>query len=201
MPGLEVVAPEEVLVPVRVHVSERHRVGAVEASDLRHDLDVLEAVADQLEARNAVRVDAPLFVPRHRALEAADEQIDLPVAVDVGRVRDVLAIREDRRAGHVLQAVGREHERRGLRRSFVSVVADVAEELLGEKVQVPVPVEVDEAVPLADLEVTEAVGAVHEGNLRIVHPLEEHDPVRSLLDEEVVVPVTVDVHQLGPGGC
>ncbi len=193
--GLEVVTPEEILVAVAVDVAEGHRVRAVQAPDLRDDLDVLEAVGDLLEARHAVRVEPGLLVAGHGALEAPDEQVDPAVAVDVGGVGDVLAVGEDRLALRVLEAVGREHEARLGGRALVAVVADVAEELLAQDVHVPVAVEVDEAIPLADLEVVVAIGAPHEGR-RAPDVLEEHHLARRLLHEQVVVAVAVDVHEL-----
>jgi hypothetical protein len=68
----------------------------------------------------------------------------------------------------------------------------------GQKVQVPVAVEVDEATPLPEREVLVVVRAPRKlGPLPRAYVLEEHQFVRALLNEEIHVSIVIDVHELG----
>ena len=87
-----------------------------------------------------------------------------------------------------------------LRRSVIAVVLDVIEGLLGEKIEVPVGVHVDKAVPLSHVEVFVGIGAPYQiGLLGRACLLEEHDAAGCLLDEQIQIAVVVDVDPLGPG--
>ena len=150
------------------------------------------------EARHAVVVHGPGLVARNRSREAADEQVEGAVAVDVGRVGNVLAVREDGLTGHVPERVRGEHVGRGPRSAVVAVVPDVAEDLFREQVQVAVQVHVDEAKPLADDKVLVAVGLPAVlGRAAGGDVAEEHHAVGMLLDEEIEVAVAVRVGELG----
>ena len=194
--GLEVVTPEEILVAVAVHVAQRHRVRAVETSDLSDDLDAFEAVRHQLEEGDALVVRAGLLVPRHRAFESTDEQVHAPVAIDVRGVGDVLTVREDGPTLGITDRIRRLYEACILACPIVPVVPHVAERALGQQVVIPVPVEVDEAVPLADFEILIAVRTPLEGSLGARDMLEEHHAPGGLLEKEVFVSVCVDVDEL-----
>jgi len=72
-------------------------------------------------------------------------------------LRDVLSVGVDRDAIHILQGVGRDEEPRRRARADVAVVPDVAERRLGEQIEQPIAIDVDEPVPLADVDSIEAV--------------------------------------------
>ena len=196
---LEEVAPQQVQVAVAVHVHERHGVRAVARPELGDDLDPLEPVGDEAEPRRAGRMPLGGLVAGDRAVDAAEEEIRQRVAVDVGHLRDVLPVGEDRRALGIAQRIGRLPEPRRRRRTGVLVVAHVAERLLGQQVEVTVVVHVVEAAPLAHRQVVPAIGAPGEVRRRTrAGVLEEDERVAALLDEEVQVAVAVDVHELRP---
>ena len=193
-PGLEEVAPEQIVVTIPVDVAQRHRVGAVpHPLEGRHDLDVFEEVGDVAEAGNSPLVAAVGLVARDRPRQTPDQQIEPSVAVDVGRVRDVLAVREDGLARDVPKGVGRQHVARGAGAAVVAVVADVAVRLLGQQVEVAVEVHVNKAEPLADRQLLVVVG--DPAVAAVVVP-KEHHAVGSLLQEEVEITVAIRVREL-----
>ena len=170
------------------------------SAELCDDLDVLETLGEEPEARHVVRIHPHGLVPHHRAVELADEEVERVVAVDVGEVRDVLPVGEEGLAVGVPERVHGEAEARRAGRAFVPEIADVAVSFLGEEVEVAVGVEVEEAIPLADVEVVEAVGAPHvPGGFGRAGVLEELDRAGDLLHEEVEVAVAVDVDELRAG--
>ena len=125
-----------------------------------------------------------------------EHHVELAVAIDVGELRDVLAVGVDRDALHILQRVGRDDEARGGARPHVAVVADVAERGFRKKVGEPIAVYIHEAVPLADVDVLEAVCRQPPA---ICTALKEIELARVLLDEEIQDAVAIDVDQLGTG--
>ncbi len=129
---------------------------------------------------NASRSEPGAFglVSRDGALDAADEHVEPLVAIEVDERRDVLPVEEDVLSVGVLQRTGI-LERRRRPASRVPVVADVAERQLGQQVLIAVAVEIDESVPLADLEVLIPIGAPFVfRRLRGARVLEEPDGVR-----------------------
>ena len=79
----------------------------------------------------------------------------------------------------------------------VPVPADVAERLLAKQVRVPVAVEIDEAIPLADFQVLIAVGApLVLRRRRFAGVLEEPHEVGVFLDEQIEIAVGVDIDEL-----
>jgi hypothetical protein len=166
---------------------------------LPDDLDAGEFLGHQPELRHVFGTDfAGGLVARDRPVEAADEEVRLAVAVHVGDVGDVLPVAEERLAADGAQRVLRQLELRGARRAGVVVVAQVAVRLLGEEVHQPVAVEVHEAEPLPDGEVTVVAGAPCEvgGGAGGGGIFEEHDLPAFLLEKEVLRTVLVDVDNL-----
>ena len=216
--GLEEVAPEHVRVAVRVVVGQRHRVRPVQGGEgparvravegryapggrrVGDDLDVLETVRDVPEGRGVRAERARRLVARDRPHEAADEEVEAAVAVDVRRVGDVLPVREDRLTARVAEGVRDEFEYGPARRAGVPIELHVAEGGLREEVPVSVRVDIHEAEPLSDLEVRVRLRPPGvEPSVRRVLALEEQQAVRRLLHEEVEVAVSVDVHPLRAG--
>ena len=127
----------------------------VPATAAADDLDALPVLGQKREASPPGCVG---LVAGDDALDAADEQIEPAVAVEIDERRDVLAIEEDRPAVGVLQRAAGLEARLRLR-ARVAIEADVAERQLAQQVQVAVGVEIDEAVPLADVEILIAIRA------------------------------------------
>ena len=126
--GLEEVAPQNVGVAVAIDVEHRHRVRAVQRRlALADDLDVFELLGDETEPRRAIRVQCLHLVARDRAIDPTQQHIESTVAIDVGELRDVLAVGVDRRSLDVLQRVGGDDEPRRSARPDVAIVPDVAE--------------------------------------------------------------------------
>src|SRR5690606_26014803 len=96
----------------------------------------------------------------------------------------------------VEQGVGHHRELRHARGAGVAPGANQREARLTEQVPEAIAIEVDEAVPLADVDVLETVGAPGPP---VTDTLEVLDLARAFLHEQVEVTVTVDVDQLRPG--
>jgi hypothetical protein len=81
-------------------VRENHRVRTMppRTADLRDDLDVLEAVGHEAEARCAFTCSFDRFVARDGAVDAAEKEVEQVVAVDIDGVRNVLPVCKDRPA-------------------------------------------------------------------------------------------------------
>lgn len=125
-------------------------------------------------------VEALKLVARNRAVDAAQQQVELAVAIDVRELRDVLAVSVDRLTRDVAQRVRRDHKpRRGVR-AHVAVVADVAERRFRKQVDQSIAVEIDEPIPLTDVEILKALRRQLPAACRSLVQLQI---VRILLDE------------------
>src|SRR5262245_42148374 len=103
------------------------------------DLDVFPVVGQKRELQ---RAGLDRLVVNDQAFDAADEQIQPPVAVEIDDGRNVLAIEID------VLAIGVDEQSGGLEacgrlRTGVAINANVAEGLLSEKIDVAISVEVD----------------------------------------------------------
>ncbi len=156
---LEEVAPQNVRSAVGIDIEDRQRVRAVQRwLALPDDLDVFEFLGDQLKPRRPLRIEPLHLVARDRPVHATEHHVELAVAIDVGELRDVLAVGVNRDTLHIPQRVGEGDETRGRARADVAVVADVAERRFREQVDEPIAVHIHEPVPLADVDALIAAG-------------------------------------------
>jgi hypothetical protein len=159
------------------------------------DLDVLPVVGQERELQRAGR---GRLVMNDEALDAADEQIEALVAIDVHDGGDVLAIERDRQSVGIDERAAR-LESRGLLCAGISKEQDVAERLFSQQVQVAVRIQIDEAIPLADVEVLIAIGPLLVlRRRRLADVLEEPDLVPELLEKQIEIAVGIDVGELRP---
>src|SRR5712691_7386277 len=192
---LEEIAPENVGIAIAIDVEHRHRIGAVQRRlALADDLDVFEPFRDKPEPRGAQAVEALHLIASDRAVHAAQQHVELAVAIDVGELGDVLSIGVDRDALHILQRVGGDHEARRRARPDVAVITDVAERRLREEIVESVAVHVHEAVPLPDVDSLEPISRQPPA---VSRALEELELTRVLLNEEIDDTVAIDVEELG----
>ncbi len=109
---------------------------------LTDDLDVLEPVGHESELWHVIVVHADGFITRDRAVDAANEQIQMIVTVDIGDERNVLPVSENRRPGRIPQGIDRQDEIGLLWRALVPEIPHVTEAGLAENVHVAVAVQV-----------------------------------------------------------
>ena len=199
--GFEEVTPEEVEISIVVHVGERHRVRPVEAPGHRSDdLDALKTIFDEAEKRRAVGGRGRCLVACDRAVHTPQKEIPIPVAADVIEARDVLPVGEKRLVIDVTCRVTHRQEHGPPSRALVPEVLHVAERPFGQQIEVAIAVEIEEATPLADLQVLKPIGAPYEAGLAgRSEVLEVNELTGALLEEEVQVSVPVEVGELGPG--
>src|SRR4029453_2686757 len=138
------------------------------------------------------------LVARHRPLDASDEHVEPLVAIQIDERRDVLTVDEDLLIVRVFERAGILEARRRPG-ADVAIHPHVAERQLRQEVDVAVAIEIDEAIPLPDLEVLVAVRSpfVLRG-LRAAGILEELERRAVFLDEEIVITVRVDIDELRP---
>jgi hypothetical protein len=176
---------------------ERHRRSHL----LADDADALELARHQAEQRRPAGVERRHLVACDGAVQPADQQVGAAVAVEVAELGDVLAVGEDRRAVHVLQRVGDEHEAVGASPALVAVVLDVAERLLRQEIEVAIAVHVGEAIPLTHVDVSIPRRPQREPRqaVPLAVPVEQRDPSGDLLQEQIEVAVSIGIHELRPG--
>ena len=161
---------------------------------------LLKTILQEAEHWDSVIRQFGHLVTADRPIQAAEEEIQIAVTVDVVEAGNVLAIRKDRLTGDIPNGISNGGKDRGLGRTVVAEVLHIAEAPLAQKVEITVAVEVDEAGPLPHRQVLISVRAPHElRSGRSADVLEQHQLVRAFLKEEVDVPITVDVGELGTG--
>src|SRR5262249_51484229 len=148
---------------------------------------------EQTKTRTAVGTLPILLIPVDDALHPADEQIESSVAVDVGRIEDILTVGNDRPTVDVADRVAESDELWLGARALVVPDADVAGQQLREEVRLAVIVDVDEPEPLTDVEVLEVIGAPDP---IVPHALEVNELTGALLHEQIWLAVAVDVDEL-----
>src|SRR5690606_15440161 len=115
------------------------------------------------------------------------------IAVDVDHVEDVLAIREDRLPVDVAQRIGPHRESWCTPRSDIAPRAHMRVAGLAEQVGQRVAIEVDEAIPLPDVEILVPVGAPGPA---ISGAFVERDLPGPFLHEQVEIAVAIDIDEL-----
>ena len=134
----------------------------MEASEVRDDLDVLESVRHQTKTRHTSRVTTSFFVPRYRASQSTDEQVEHPVAVEVRQIGNVLSVGKQRYIRCIAQRVRREYERHTIRPLVGAIIPQVAELLLGEQIQVTISIHIGKTKPLTNLQVLVSIRTPYE---------------------------------------
>ena len=195
--GLEEITPKEIEVSILVDIREGHRIGAVQAAELSHDLDALKAILQKTEHGDSVIRQLGHIITTECAVQATEEKIPVAITVDVVEVGNVLAIRKERHTLDVPHGIPNGREGSGTSCAVIAKILHIAEAPLAQKVEITIVVEVDEAGPLPHRQVLISVCTPYE--LKPVRPadvLEQHQLVRTFLKEEVDVPITVDVDEL-----
>src|SRR5437899_452127 len=157
-------------------------------------MNVSKPLGNEPKPRRAKRIEPVHFVARDGPIDSAQQHVELAIAIDVGELRDVLAIGVDGGALYVFQRVCGDDECRRRAGANIPIVADVAERRLGKQVVAPIAVQVDEAIPLADVDVLEAISGQRPASSALLKQLELS---RILLHKEIEAAVAVDVQQLG----
>ena len=180
--GLEEITPKEVEVSILVDIREGHRIGAVQAAELSHDLDALKAILQEAEHGNSVIRQLGHIVAAECAVQATEEKIPVAITIDVVDVGNILAIREDRSTLDVPHGIPNGGEGRGTSCAIIAKILHVAEAPLAQNVEITIAVEVDEAGPLPHRQVLISVCAPHELRpVRLADVLEQHQLVRTFL--------------------
>ena len=149
----EKVTPEKIEIPVSIVVVERHRVGAVAAAlQLANDLDVLESIGLEDEARQRrssrrVRLHVP-----DGSIHSSNKQIEPAVAVEIVEVRDVLSVRKNRNPRDITKRVFRRDPFRRTGSSLIPNQGHVTVRFLDKQVLVAITFHVDEAMPFTNVQ-------------------------------------------------